>query len=693
MKTRILMSNFLFELGTEEVPTSEIQNLTSQLEMKFKTGLESESIGFSRIETYSTNRRFTVFISDISIKAKDKTQIVKGPPKRIAFDKKDQPTIPLIKFLESNQIGLSAITLTPSSKGEHITYKKFNPGKTTEVILQDLIPRILRSIEFKKSMVWNESRIPFIRPIRNLLTILNKKLIKIEFANVQSSEYIRGHSLLSDEPLSIKSFKDYIEELHKNFVIIDKNERKEKILHEINEFENDLQVKCSIVDKLLHYHIYNNEYPVVFYGTFSKEYLELPQEIISTFMVDEKKLFPTYDESGKLSTVFIGVSNVPDENKFVSSGNSKIIKATFEDARFFWESDNQNDFLALREGLKNITFYKKNGNFFDKTERIMKISQYMLKISNLDPKLKNPLKKAALHCKNDLSTQMVREFPSLQGIMGGLYYREACTDDPKEIYQAIYNHYQPKGFTKTPDFSSIGLIIALTDKLDNITTLISSGVKVTGSKDPYGLRRDCNAVIKIIIDHQPNIDLVKTIDFCLHNLDREDEDVKNTIINFFVTRIGNCFKDILNLKYDIVDGVISKNPFDISNNYRKITQIIEMTRQNSLLILVSLHKRLKNILKDYAGGDIKPKLLKEDAELILYEILAKSKDSILNFIEQQDYKSACSDIIEMKPVIDDFFDKILVMDKNEKIKQNRLGLLFLIDSLLSKVADFSLMSD
>jgi len=687
------MHNFLFELGTEEIPTLEIESLLTQLKEGFVNRLREEQVDYKRLESYATNRRFTLFISGIAVKARDKKNFIQGPPQKIAFNAKNQPTLALKKFLESRKIKLSDTRITRTPKGPYVTCEETIKGKPARDILQTIIPRILGAIKFDRAMVWNPSRVPFIRPIKNLLVLLNRELIELEFAGISSSRTIRGHALLSEKPIQIESFKHYIEELQKNFVILGTHERKEKIEKEIQEYEHELDLICEPVEDLLYYHLYNNEYPVVFCGEFSPEYLTLPNEIISAFMINEKKLFPCRDRKGKLKNMFIGVSNVPDENEYVASGNNKIIRATFEDARFFWQKDTEKDFLKLRDQLRDILFHKEAGNFYDKTERLRDISLALLKELNFDPALKTPLATAALNCKNDLATQMVGEFPSLQGVMGGLYYQQAFGKDHPEIYQAMYHHYQPRGFVDCPDFPPTGIILALADKIDNITSLIPRGIKVTGSKDPYGLRRDGNAILKIMIDFQLDLDLISIIDFCLKKTGQTRPEHREKVVSFFRSRIESCFKDILQFRYDIVDGVLDVSSLDVSDIYQKTRQLSEIRDQESMRILVSLHKRTRNILKNLPRRKPDPDLLTENAEKILYEILTKSGERIHKSLKEKKYISACSKIIEMKPVIDRFFDEILVMAKEPKIRNARVALVQMLDQQLTRVANFTLITE
>ena len=686
------MSDFLFELGIEEVPASEIKNIVFQLKDNFQLKLDENLVKFKSIETSATNRRFMIYISEISEKADDKDEQILGPSKKISIDDNGQPTIALKKFMEFNNIELSDVIEIETKKGLYLCTNKVTEGLKTHDILCKIIPEILGELTFSKTMLWNESRVPFIRPIKNILCLLNNQLIELEFSGIKSSKFIDGHITLSESLIEINSFKDYIEQLGKNFVIVKEKEREKKIINEITEIENEIDVNVKIDDEMLNYYIYNNEYPVVFKGDFNKKYLKLPPEIISTFMIKEKKLLPVYDKNNKILNTFVGVSNIPDEKRFVSDGNEKVIHATFEDAKFFWDNDRKDNFINLRENLKKVNFQKNLGNFFDKTERLHYLVDFLLKETNNNHMCEN-IKQASYLCKNDLVTRMVREFPSLQGIMGGLYLKEMNSEE--DIWKSIYWHYEPKGFTdKKLEHFGAG-ILSIADKIDNITGFISKGIKVSSSKDPYGIRRDANSIIKVIIDFEMNFDLYKLIELAAEKFTKNKEDKKKLVSQLqklFLSRIEIIFRDLLNFRYDVVNSII--NTHDILSIYKsflKATDVSKMVETDSIDILISLHKRLKNIIKGFNTFFISEDLLMGDEEKILFEIYRESKTEIEKLAINNNYIQACSKIIEMKPVIDNYFEKVLVMAEDDKIKNNRIALLQSLNELLSKIADFSLI--
>lgn len=685
------MSDFLFELGVEEVPVSEVPSILGQLKSKLETGLKENLVEYKYVETASTHRRFMVYINQINLKANDIEEEVKGPAKRIAFDEQGNATLALKKFLEFNNVSMSDLGEIETKKGVYMALQRKTQGRPTMELLQEMLPKILGGLTFSKTMVWNTSRVPFVRPVKSILALLDGHVVDFGFAGLKSSNTTFGHVLLSDAPVEVNSFKDYCELLTRNFVLVREDERRKKIVDEITDIEDDFNVNIKPDNTMLEDYIYNNEYPVVFNGQFDKKYLELPSEIISTFMISEKKLLPVFDKKNNLTNIFIGVSSIPDENKFVMRGNEKVIRATFEDAKFFWDNDRKENFVALREHLKNVVFHQGLGTFYEKTDRLYTMVEFLAGETGNEA-LEDSLKKAALYCKNDLVTLMVREFPSLQGIMGGLYLKEAGTGE--NIWQAAYGHYDPKGFVKQKLEHLGSGLLSLVDKIDNITGFLSKGIKISSSKDPYGIRRDANAIIKIIIDFGLNFDLDKLITLAAGHFAETDEDraevIKKTR-NLFLGRVENILKDSLKQRYDVVNAILGVEELNIYRMYMRCISVGKIADSESIQHLIALHKRLKNITKKAEKHPVSEEYLVENEEKLLFDIFKETHAKIETSIRENDFMQACSQYLEMKPVIDGFFDKVLVMAEDPNVRRNRLALLLELDALLSEIADFSLV--
>jgi glycyl-tRNA synthetase beta chain len=685
------MADLLFELGVEEIPAHAVRGIRDQLRDLFTARLAEMAVTHGPIECAASNRRLMVHVTQLPERTADKEETVLGPTKRIGLDERGLPTVALKKFCEFNKVKLSDVVEIETAKGVYLGIARIAGGEDTAALLRAAIPDILSGLAFAKAMVWNASRQPFVRPIRNILALFNNTLLDVEFAGVRSANRAVGHLLLSDSFFEVNSFKDYVQGLAKNFIILREEERREKILAEIRDIEIELDGRVGIDDELLEYYVYSNEYPVAFSGSFDAKYLSLPAEIIATFMTHEKKLLPVSDRAGRLVNSFVGVANIPDENKKVSQGNEKVIRATFEDAQFFWDMDRKLDFFSLKPLLKNVMFQKELGTYLDKAERLAALVDFLLGETR-HAALRDKLHKAAGHCKNDLLTKMVREFPSLQGIMGGLYLKEAGED--AVVWKAVYGHYLPRGLAEEK-LDDLGAgILSIADRMDNIAGFINKGIKISSSKDPYGIRRDANAVIKIIIDFGLDLDLGPLIRLAALNFSKNDAELDRdveAVRGLFLSRLENALKDFWKFRYDVVNAALAQGTLAVRDAYLKAVALQKLGASGLVEPLSALQRRLKNIVKGAARSPFSEGQLKEKEEKLLSDVFKESKPHIDDLIIRKDYLQASSEVLEMKPIIDRFFDKILVMDENEAVRQNRIALLQSIDDLLSGVADFSLL--
>jgi glycyl-tRNA synthetase beta chain len=683
------VADFLFELGVEEVPVKDILNIITFLKDEFSKKLKAKQVNFKSIETTATNRRFMIYIHNINMKTADSQEQVRGPAKTIAYAKDNEPTLALKKFISKHDVILSDLIEIETDKGTYLGFTKQTKGIDTREILKRVIPEILKSLPLSSSMFWNKTRIPFIRPIVNILALFNNKLITFEFSGIISSNYIRGHHLLSEGFFEVNSFKDYCELLNKNFVIISEDERKKKIVDEIQDVEDDLHAYVKIDIEMLDYYIYTNEYPVVFMGKFDKKFLSLPIEIISAFMVHQKKLLLVYDRHNQLMNRFVGISNIPDENKHVEHGNEKMIQAAFENAKILWDKDRKADFLSLRNVLKTVSFHKNLGSYFEKTNRLIILIDFLISETRHE-ELRDSLIKAAHYCKNDLTTGTVREFPILQGIIGGLCLKENGADE--NLWKSVYGHYEPRGYDNIKLEHVGAALLSIADKMDNIAGFIGQEVNLSSSRDPFGIRRDANAIIKLIIDFNLNFAIESLIKIAVACFERNEKDMNELIIKIkalFLSRLGNVLKDVHQIRYDIINSVMNVQSLDISKTYLQAMDVTKMLKSDAIVSLISFHKRLKNIIKKYKPYNVSESYLEKPEEKVLFEIFKESKPLIEKNIQTGKYIQACTHILEMKPIIDTFFNKITIICDDPQLKANRIGLLQKINDLILKIADFS----
>lgn len=686
------MADLLFELGVEEMPAAVVRPTLAQLKDGLTERLTAAGVVYSTVEAAATNRRLMLYVQRIGERTEIKQETVLGPAKKIALNEMGQPTMALQKFMELHGVRLGDILEIETPKGVYLGVVKTTGGDETADILKRIVPEVLAALTFPKTMVWNESRVPFVRPVKTILLLLGNKPVDVEFAGVKSGRHTQGHLLLSTEMLEIGSYKEYIEQLSRNFILIHEEERREKILAEVRDIEEDIGGTVQIPSDMLDYFVFTNEYPVVFSGRFDKRYLGLPAEIIGAFMTHEKKLLPVHDAAGRLLDQFVGVANIPDENKKVSQGNEKVVQATFEDAQFFWETDRKEDFLALRQGLKNVMFQRELGTYWDKTERLAGLVDFLVRETG-HTDLRQVLQKAAFCCKNDLLTRMVREFPSLQGVMGGLYLKQAGEEE--RVWRSVYDHYLPRGLAdeKLPNLEA-GMLSAA-DRIDNLAGFFSKGIKVSGSKDPYGIRRDANAVLKILVDFELDVDLGAMLRLAAIPFARDDAHLSQVcqgLREFLRGRLEAYLKDVLGYRYDVVNAVMAPlREIRALKAAKRAAAVSEMAHSDSIAVLVALHKRLKNIIKKAEHASLSEGLLEQPEERLLFEVLRETKTRTDGLLLKDEYLAAGSQILEMKPVIDGFFDKVLVMAEDASLRRNRIALLQRIEEMLSALADFSLI--
>lgn len=685
------MADLLLELGVEEIPAPAVGMIRDQLRELFLTRLTQEHIPNGGIECAATNRRLMIHALQVPEKTASKEETVLGPAKRIALDERGLPTVALKKFCEFQGVKLSDVVEIETPKGKYLGITRVGGGQDVAELLAKAIPALLAGLTFSKAMVWNESRVAFIRPLKSILALFGNRPLDVEFAGVRSGNRSPGHLLLSDAFFEVNSFKDYFEGLGKNFIILNEEERKSKIRAEIREIEEELECRVPCDPDMLDYYVYSNEYPVVFSGSFDPKYLALPTEIITAFMTHEKKLLAVYDGAGRLTSHFVGVANIPDENGKVSRGNEKVVQAAFEDAQFFWDQDRKQDFFALKNLLKNVMFQKELGTYYEKVERLAALVDFVINETHQDG-MRSQLHKAAFHCKNDLLTQMVREFPSLQGIMGGLYL-QAAGEDPL-VWKAIYGHYKPRGQVdeKLEDLGAG--ILSIADRMDNIAGFVGKGIKISSSKDPYGIRRDANAIIRILIEFRLPLDLAPLIRLAALNFAQNDADLQQSckiICELLSARLENYLKDAMKYRYDAVNAVMAQEAMAVYDKFLRAQAVATLVESGMAEPLAALHRRLKNICANSERCHFSESELKEKEEKILSDVFKEAKPRIDGLILKKNFTQAASEILEMKPIIDAFFEKILVMDKNLTLRKNRIALLQRIDELLAAVADFSLL--
>jgi len=691
-----LMSDVILEVGTEEIPAIYIENALKDLRRLAQNDLEEARIKYKEIKVYGTPRRLVLFISCISEKQEDIFQKIKGPAYSIAYDNDLKPNKPALKFAQGQGISVEDLIVEDTKKGKYVFAIKSEKGKSSIELLVKIFPRIINTIGFPKSMRWEDKKLRFIRPIRWILALYDKKVIKFNLDGLYSGNETYGHRLLAPKKIKISSPNEYFTEIEKNYVIIDPKIREKIIRTQIKQIISEVNGLELINEKQLKEIIYLVEYPFTVLGQFNKKYLKLPMEVLTTVMEKHQKYFSVYKDKDTLLPLFIVIINGAKEYaNTIIKGNENVLKARLEDAKFFYQEDRKISLEKKVDKLKNIIFRENLGNLFDKMERLKVLCTYMANYLKIEQQVKRDILRSAYLCKADLVTGMVKEFPELQGIMGRVY--AISSNERKEVAEAIFEHYLPRFSGDILPQTENGMILGIADKVDNIVGCFTIGLTPTGSQDPYGLRRQSLGIITIILKNNLKISLKEVIQesLSLHKksvsleFKKDEKETISQILSFFKQRIKNIFLED-GIRYDVIDAVLA---VDNSVNLVDIKYIIKVIEEfyNKPIFrkILNSSNRVLNLSKNSKEIDIKESLLKENAESNLYYNYNDIYPRVREYIADRKYKKAFKLLEGLCEPVDEFFDQVLVMDKNVEIRKNRIALIKKVNILFNQIADLS----
>lgn len=621
-----MYKELLFEIGHEEIPASYMGPALSQIKEMAQRFLTGAGFSFSKILTYGTPRRMVLVVEN----------------------------------------------LEPVQKANE---------------LKMILPKIIAGISFPKSMRWHNYDIRFARPIRWICSLYDGKTIHFDFEGVKPDKYSYGHRFLAPDKFEVKNFEQYQKELQKRFVIIDHKERKNLIKQEINETANEFNSRILQDDQLLEIVNWLAEYPVVLLGTFKKEFLELPRECLITAMRSHQRYFSLTDDRGNLLPYFITISNTKvDDPKVVIKGNEKVLTARLADAQFLFNNDKKIKLAKRVESLKKITFQEKLGTMYDKTQRLVKLSEFIADF--VDKKTKNTAARAALLCKTDLATEMVGEFPDLQGVMGK-YYAE-LSDEKLIVAQAIGEHYLPRHAGDKLPKTKEGVIVSTADRIDNLIGYFGLGLMPSATEDPYALRRQALGILQIIWETEIKISLEKLIDKAIstYGLFRNPKKIKKQLLDFLKGRFEH-FLESKKYPISMIEAVLRLGFDDLVLAKKRLEALNEIKGKKEFEQFKSALKRVMNILgAKIAKKSVNATLLKEQAEKDLYKIVSETQKIFSKKIKEENYKDALMVLMHLSIFINKFFDKVLVMAKERRVRDNRLVLLSVIYRMAQEIADF-----
>lgn len=680
------MSKYLLEVGCEELPYKFIPSAIQQLKTGFENFLNSNKVVFEKVDVYATPRRLAVIVSGLEKQSKDEEKIVKGPIKKVAYDENGNLTRAGEGFCKKNGISPEDLYI----ENDYIHAKIVIKGKSIVELLKDNVPAIVLKLQGSHFMRWAENEVKFSRPIRWIVSILDNEEVKIKIIDRESSNVTRGHRFAEEKEAVITSPDDYIEILRKHNVIVNQDERKQLIIERAKEEAAKLGAEPYYTDDLLEEVTFITEYPVPAVCEFSTEYLKLPEELVVTVMAVHQRYFALYKD-GKLINKFITMTNYLGKNfENVAAGNVRVIKARLDDAVFFFNEDTKKPLADYVEDIKGITFQKGMGSMYDKAQRLVKLSKLM--VGN------NPtVERTALLAKADLATKLVFEFTELQGFIGADYAR--VSGEPENVCEGIKEHYFPLNADGEIAKTLEGQIVGIADKMDNICAVFAEGKKPTGSSDPLGVRRAALGIIRTILANDLKIDLATLVNETLLLLpistvgegfvdkvkkaagscvNRVSGKVTEEIYDFFIQRLIIFLSD----KYqkNVLEAcAANKNPLTDLADY--IKRVEAVSKLNSPAMLESANRVLR-ILKEDSKKSVNKALFKEPAESMLLS-------QIETVSENADYDKYLKQLAEINPSVEKFFNDVLVMDKDENVKENRLALLTLLKSKYTHLADFS----
>ncbi len=681
----------LLEIRTEEMPAAHIKAGLKQLEERLLRELKTHGLiaedDINPVAVYGTCRRLIVQ-GRVAASQRDREDIIFGPPAKAAYGPEGKPTRAAEGFARSQNVDVEEIEVIKGERGEYAAVKKRIKGRPAPQLLAEIIPRIIASLSFPKMMKWGNDTFRFSRPLKSIMCLCGGKPVSFEAGGIRSGGFTFGHKLFSPAKITPKSFEHYKQLLEKNLVLIDVNDRRQRIIQQAEKVLESKKMQLYPDEDLLEKLSYDVEFPYVIAGEFPDDYLKLPLEILSTAMKVGQSLFSVVEENQQIP-MFIGVTDAcPDTQSLVKKGNERVLQARLADARFFWEQDLKTPLKDKCYELEKIVFQEKLGTYADKAERINKIVAYLS--SKVNVREKAHLKSAAELCKVDLLSEMVREFPSLQGKAGGLYAREEGY--PAAVWKAVYDHYKPFNIGDSVPATLNGALLSIADKMDSITGVFGIGVEISGSKDPFGLRRDAQGVCLVILEHELDFPFLlllnKVISLHGKHLTVDRKDIKKAISGFFQNRLKYIFEK-RGYRYDLVNAAMGSGFENIYHSFLRLDALQAIKDKPEFKSLIQTAKRVNNILKDQPKKRLNPELLAAKEERELHTSYSIISENISALTKQGQYGKAQRMVLKIQPVVDKFFDEVLVMDQDVRIRSNRIALLQELSQMFIQIADYS----
>ena len=676
------MNSLLLEVGSEEIPASMIEPALRELSQKARDLLDQSQLNYRSLRVFDSPRRLAILIEGLPGQQPPSRETILGPPQRVARDEAGQLTQAAHGFARKSGVPVEQMEFLQTEKGTYLGFHREEPGRQTPDLLAAEIPGLISSLHWPKTMYWEESRFRFIRPIRWLVALWNEEVLPFELAGIAAGRDSRGHRYLGSNRVSIRRPEEYVEALRAEYVVVDLEERQEKIRKELTALVSQ-DGSCLLEDSALLRQVERlNEYPQVLRGAFEERFLEIPREVLITVMRHHQKYFAVIDERGALKPAFLTVINTARESELVRTGHERVLKARLEDAAFFWKKDQLASLEERVEGLGQVVFQKELGSYLDKSRRISRLCRQL----EDDPQLET----AARLCKTDLTTEMVFELPELQGIMGGLYARQAGYEEG--TWRAIYEQYQPGSMEDDLPSSRNGALLSLADKLDTLVGCFGIGIVPTGSSDAFALRRQAQSIVRILLEKKIRFPLSQLVSWAQLGFESSssEDSIRLSVLEFLERRIRFVLSES-GIPYDVLNAILASGYEDVPAAAARAQALLKIRNDADFEALAIAFKRIRNILikSGESWGDPAPSALEEPEERALWEHLSRIAPEVRKLMAEDDYAAALRRIATFREPVDGFFDAVLVMDPNPDLRRNRLALLSQISELFLQLADIS----
>ena len=679
----------LFEIGTEEIPSVYMPDALRDLGAVADRLLRGARLSFKRIRTLGTPRRLTLSVEALAEKQADDVREVTGPPKAAAYDAAGKPTAAALGFARAHGLPVERLKIRTTDRGDYVAAVKKMKGAKTAEVLPSLLPQIVTSLSFPKSMRWGDRSIRFVRPIRWLLAVYGGKAVEFEIEGIRSGGVTYGHRFLAPKAIPARTFRDYLRRLEKASVIVDQDRRRELVKRLVTKAAAQVGGRAVVEPDLLEQVIHLVEYPNLVRGSFPEKYLSLPKELIITPMRKHQRYFPVVDKEGRLLPHFLAISNMKVRDMdVIRVGNERVLRARLADADFYFKEDQKKLPLEnLVPRLGQILFQERLGTLLDKTRRVTELAAFVAK--GVDPSLDGTVRRAATLCKADLASGMIREFTELQGVMGRTY--AAMSGEKPEVAAAIEEHYLPRFAGDALPKSKAGALVAVADRMDSIAGCFGIGMVPTGSEDPYALRRAALGVILILAGWEPSVSLSaltrKALELLADRITRPQAEASGDVLGFLRMRCEGIMAD-RGIPPDVASAVLQAGFDDVPRAFGRAQALAKAKQDPAFASMMVAFKRVANILPPNFARTAEEGRLREEAEKALYRAVKGLQGEVARLSDRGEYEEALKRIATLRPAVDRFFTDVLVMAEDRAIRDNRLGLLAEAAGLFNQIADF-----